>query len=46
MIDLHSHSTHSDGTKTPDELLNIAKQKNILQSDICKGTLHKNTIVY
>lgn len=29
MIDLHSHSTHSDGTKTPDELLNIAKQKNI-----------------
>lgn len=29
MIDLHSHSTHSDGTKTPRELLNLAKEKNI-----------------
>lgn len=29
MIDLHSHSTHSDGTKTPSELLNLAKEKNI-----------------
>lgn len=29
MIDLHSHSTHSDGTKTPSELLNLAKNSNI-----------------
>lgn len=29
MVDLHSHSTHSDGTKTPSELLNLAKEKNI-----------------
>ena len=29
MIDLHSHSTHSDGTKTPSDLLNLAKEKNI-----------------
>ena len=29
MIDLHSHSIHSDGTKTPSELLNLAKKKNI-----------------
>ena len=29
MIELHSHSTHSDGTKTPSELLNIAKEKEI-----------------
>lgn len=29
MIDLHSHSTHSDGTKTPSELLILAKEKNI-----------------
>lgn len=29
MIDLHIHSTNSDGTKTPSELLNLAKEKNI-----------------
>ena len=29
MIDLHIHSIHSDGTKTPSELLNLAKEKNI-----------------
>ncbi len=29
MIDLHSHSIHSDGTKTPSELLNLAKENNI-----------------
>lgn len=29
MIDLHSHSTHSDGNKTPSELLNLAKNSNI-----------------
>lgn len=29
MIDLHVHSTHSDGTKTPSELLNLAKEKHI-----------------
>ena len=29
MIDLHTHSIHSDGTKTPSELLNLAKEKNI-----------------
>ena len=29
MIDLHSHSIHSDGTKTPSELLNLAKKKHI-----------------
>lgn len=28
-IDLHSHSTHSDGTLTPSELLNLAKKNNI-----------------
>lgn len=28
-IDLHSHSTHSDGTLTPSELLNLAKNNNI-----------------
>lgn len=29
MIDLHSHSTHSDGTLTPSELLILAKEKGI-----------------
>ena len=29
MIDLHIHSIHSDGTKTPSDLLNLAKEKNI-----------------
>ncbi len=29
MIDLHTHSTHSDGTKTPSDLLNLAKEQNI-----------------
>ena len=29
MIDLHSHSTHSDGTKTPSELLFLAKENNL-----------------
>ena len=29
IIDLHSHSVHSDGTLTPKELLNLAKQNNI-----------------
>lgn len=29
MIDLHMHSIHSDGTKTPSELLNLVKEKNI-----------------
>ncbi len=29
MVDLHSHSIHSDGTKTPSELLNLAKENNI-----------------
>lgn len=29
MIDLHVHSTNSDGTKTPSELLNLAKEKGI-----------------
>lgn len=29
MIDLHSHSIHSDGTLTPSELLNLAKINNI-----------------
>ena len=28
-IDLHSHSIHSDGTLTPSELLNLAKNNNI-----------------
>lgn len=28
-IDLHSHSTHSDGTLTPSELLNLARKNNI-----------------
>lgn len=28
-IDLHSHSTHSDGTLTPSELLFLAKENNI-----------------
>lgn len=28
-IDLHTHSTHSDGTLTPSELLNLAKKNNI-----------------
>ena len=29
MIDLHTHSTHSDGTKTPSELLFLAKENNL-----------------
>ena len=29
MIDLHTHSTHSDGTKTPSELLVLAAEKGI-----------------
>ena len=29
MIDLHSHSTHSDGTLTPSEFLILAKEKGI-----------------
>ncbi len=29
MIDLHSHSIHSDGTHTPSELIYIAKEKGI-----------------
>ena len=29
MIDLHSHSTHSDGTLTPSELLILAKEKGL-----------------
>ena len=29
MIDLHSHSTHSDGTLTPSELLILAKERGI-----------------
>ena len=28
-IDLHTHSTHSDGTLSPSELLNLAKKNNI-----------------
>lgn len=28
-IDLHSHSVHSDGTLSPKELINLAKQNNI-----------------
>ncbi len=28
-LDLHSHSTHSDGTLTPSELLNLAKENNL-----------------
>lgn len=29
MIDLHTHSTHSDGTKSPSELLFLAKENNL-----------------
>ncbi len=29
MIDLHSHSVHSDGTLTPKQLINLAKKSNI-----------------
>ena len=29
MIDLHIHSTNSDGTNSPSELLNLAKEKGI-----------------
>lgn len=29
MIDLHTHSTHSDGTKNPSELLLLAKENNL-----------------
>lgn len=28
-IDLHTHSTHSDGTKTPEELIELAKKNKI-----------------
>ena len=28
-IDLHSHSVYSDGTKTPKELLSLAKENGI-----------------
>lgn len=28
-IDLHTHSTHSDGTKTPEELIELAKENKI-----------------
>ncbi|NLB55834.1 MAG: PHP domain-containing protein, partial [Lentisphaerae bacterium] len=29
MIDLHSHSTFSDGSLTPEELVQLAKDENI-----------------
>ena len=43
MIDLHLHSTHSDGTKTPAELVKMAKNRNfkaisITDHDTVSGT--------
>lgn len=29
LVDLHTHSIYSDGTKSPEELINLAKSKNI-----------------
>ena len=57
MIDLHIHSTHSDGTKTPSDLLYLAKQKNInilaiTDHDDIEGSKkllslpHNNIIIY
>ena len=43
MIDLHTHSTHSDGTKTPSELLKLAKEKNI---NVLAITDHDNCNAY